>query len=123
MKSAIYPMTAKAQAVADRWTQTALSCEPADHARAEAAARLAYQAAGQPEPSRFLWCPSPPAAVEQLRRLLEVGHTSLVTSVRRDTLNRSLAVARAHLGADQRARAVQRLRGLPPLYGVDRLLR
>ncbi|MET8836973.1 DUF6745 domain-containing protein [Micromonospora sp. NPDC004540] len=95
MKPAIYPMTAQAQAVATRWTQAALSCEPADHARAEAAARLAYQAAGLPEPSRFLWCPSPPAAVEQLQRLLEDGHTSLVTSVRRGNLNRSLAAVRA----------------------------
>ncbi|MFF4810957.1 hypothetical protein ACFY03_22365 [Micromonospora chersina] len=95
MKPAIYPMTEHAQAVADSWTQAALSCDPADHARAEAAARPAYQAAGQPESSRFLWCPSPPAAVEQLRRLLEEGHTSLVTSVRRGKLNRSLSTARA----------------------------
>ena len=95
MTSAIYPMTAPAQAVADRWTQAALSCESADHARAEAGARLAYQAAGKHEPPRFLWCPSPPAAIEHLQHLLDNGHTSLVSSVRRGNLNRSLAAARA----------------------------
>ncbi|WP_433281810.1 DUF6745 domain-containing protein [Micromonospora sp. CA-244673] len=95
MKPPTTPMSAQAQAVADRWTQAALSCAPADHARAEAAVRLAYQAAGHPEPSRFLWCPSPPAAMEQLHRVIGDGHPSLVTSVRRDNLNRSLAAARA----------------------------
>ncbi|AYF26721.1 hypothetical protein CSH63_04435 [Micromonospora tulbaghiae] len=81
--------------MASRWTQAALSCEPAEQERAEAAVRLAYRSAGHPEPSRFLWCPSPPAALQQVRRLLEDGHTSLVASVRRDALNRALTAARA----------------------------
>ncbi|GAA4572399.1 hypothetical protein GCM10023176_35290 [Micromonospora coerulea] len=37
------------------------------HARAEGAARLAYQAAGQPEPSRFLWY-GPLLALAPVRR-------------------------------------------------------
>lgn len=89
------PMSPQAQAVATRWTQAALACGPADRDRAEAAACAAYRAAGHPEPSRFIWSPSPPAAVEQLRRLIDDGHTSLVGSVRRGNLNRSLAAARA----------------------------
>ncbi|MEV0428304.1 DUF6745 domain-containing protein [Micromonospora sp. NPDC050495] len=95
MTSAIYPMTAPAHAVTDRWTRAALSCKPANHARAEAGARLAYQAAGEAEPARFLWCPSPPAAIEHLQRLLDDGHRPLVGSVRRGNLNRSLTAARA----------------------------
>ncbi len=95
MHDSTNPISAHGQAVASRWTQAALSCEPADQARAEAAVRLAYRSAGHPEPSRFLWCPSPPAALQQVRQLLEDGHPSLVASVRRDALNNALAAERA----------------------------
>ncbi|WBB69113.1 hypothetical protein [Micromonospora sp. WMMD812] len=91
------PMSAETRDIAARWAQAALATGPAD--RTEAAARAAYRAAGHPEPSRFVWCPSPSAAGGQLRRLLDDGRTSLVGSVRGGNLNRCLAAVRAPIWA------------------------
>ncbi|MEU1969429.1 DUF6745 domain-containing protein [Micromonospora sediminicola] len=95
MGEAAISLSPRAQATASRWTQAALSCEPADRARAESAVRVAYRAAGHSEPSRILWLPSLSAALDQLRQLLDAGHTSLVSSVRKATLNGALSAARA----------------------------
>ncbi|QGN49823.1 hypothetical protein GKC29_25360 [Micromonospora sp. WMMC415] len=57
-------------------------------------------------PARFLWCPSPWAALEHLQHLVDHGHTPLVDVVRRMVLNRSLSVARAPLW--QRASETER---------------
>ncbi len=47
------------ESVARKWHDQLFSAEPVDHARAEAAVRAVYRAAGIPEPERFLWCASP----------------------------------------------------------------
>ena len=47
------------ESIARKWHDQFLNITPIDHARAEAAVRGAYRAAGITEPERFLWCSSP----------------------------------------------------------------
>jgi hypothetical protein len=61
------------EAIARKWHDQLLSTEPVDHARAEAAVRAVYRAAGLAEPQRFLWCASPLEAVWAV--LVLVGKT------------------------------------------------
>ena len=60
-------------AIRDEWIAIGLSTEPADRPRAEAGVRLAYRAAGLPEPKQIVWCGSPLA--------LCLTHALLKTSV------------------------------------------
>ncbi|MEV1320034.1 DUF6745 domain-containing protein [Micromonospora arborensis] len=86
-----------ADSIAHTWTGAALTTEPADHDRAEDAARTAYRDAGLPEPTQFIWCPSPWAALEHIESLIVGGQSSLVTAVRRTVLKQALSAARVLL--------------------------
>ena len=68
-------------------------------------------------------CPSPPAIIGQLRRLLKDGYASLVSSVRRGKLNRSLPAARAPIWEHTSERdGFFTFGDFPPVRAVDRLL-
>jgi len=52
-----------------RWAAARRSTLPADRGAAEAALRLAYQAAGLVQPARIVWCDSPLALAERAGRM------------------------------------------------------
>lgn len=91
------PAHPAAHGIARTWARALLTFEPADHGHAEAAARAAYRAARRPEPSEFIWCPSPWAALDLVRSLIQDGQVPLVNAVRRTVLNQALSAARSPL--------------------------
>ena len=89
--------------IARKWHDLLLSAEPVDHARAEAAVRAAYRAAGLAEPAQFLWCVSPLEAIWAVLVLIGDGESCnvpLLDDVRRKAGGREkLAAVRAGVAA------------------------
>ncbi|MFI7578312.1 hypothetical protein [Micromonospora sp. NPDC049497] len=93
MDPTMAPTSPAADQVIRRWKTAVRTTEPADRLRAEAAVRDAYRIAELPEPT-VIWCPSPAAALEHVRHLIDRGRQSYVDALRRRPLNDVLSAVR-----------------------------